>query len=171
MAELNYDITPRNAPRFAADVVAIVEENEGVRLDYSAESLEVIDRIVGGFREEGVEVEDVAATLFSFGCYVGEVFVRHAGATWRKASQQEIEDVFGVPLVLSILERIFIGTEGLTSLVGAHVRLWDTAGAGEGVQILGHIALLGDIRIWLGAVVGGLLLAGATYCRNRLNDI
>ncbi len=102
MAELKYDIAPSNAPRFAADTVAVVEENEGVTLDYSVESLEVIDRIVGSFREEGVEVEDVAATLFSFGCYVGEVFVRNAGATWRKASQQEMEEVFGVPLVLQM---------------------------------------------------------------------
>jgi hypothetical protein len=66
------------------------------------ESLEVIDRIIGDFREEGVEVEDVAATLFSFGCYVGEVFVRETGATWRMASRQEEEEVFGVPLVLQM---------------------------------------------------------------------
>jgi len=102
MAELKHDITPGNAPRFAADVVALVEEFEGVTLDYSVESLEVIDRILGRFHEEGVEFEEVEATCFSFGCYVGEVFVRNAGATWRMAGRQEEEEVFGAPLVLQM---------------------------------------------------------------------
>jgi hypothetical protein len=102
MAELKYDMIPRNAPRFAADVVATTEKIDGAVLDYSVESLETVDRIIGGFREEGVTVEDVAATLFGFGCYVGEVFARNAGATWQAASQDEINNVFGVPLVLQL---------------------------------------------------------------------
>ncbi len=78
--------------------------------------------------------------------------------------------VFGVPLVLTILERIFIGTEGLASLISGHMRAWGSTGGGDGVQILGHFALLGDYRIWLGVLVGALLLWATTLCRNRLND-
>ncbi len=102
MAQLKYDITPRNAPRFAADIAAAVQKNEGITLDYSIDSLEAIDRIIDGFHKEGVKPEQVEATLFAFGCYVGEVFVRNAGATWRKASRREMEQVFGVPLVLQL---------------------------------------------------------------------
>ena len=74
MAELEYAITPENAPRFAADIVAITREVDGATLDYSVESLKTVDRIIGGFHDEGVAVEDVEATVFRFGCYVGEVF-------------------------------------------------------------------------------------------------
>ena len=102
MAELKYDITPENAPRFAADIAAAVERHEGITLDYSVESLAEIDGIIGGFHDDGVQVEEVEATLFSFGCYVGEVFVRNAGAAWRSASQKEIDEIFGVPLVLQL---------------------------------------------------------------------
>lgn len=112
LAELKYDITPENAPRFAADVAVVVEANEGVTLDYSPRSLETIDRIIGGFHVEGVNVEDVAATVFGFGCYVGEVFVRNAGAKWRAASQDEIDNVFGVPLVLQLGRDVTVNAIG-----------------------------------------------------------
>ena len=45
MVQLKHDITPRNASRFAADVVAVTERLEGVTLDYSVESLAEIDRM------------------------------------------------------------------------------------------------------------------------------
>ena len=104
MAELKYDIIPENAPLFAADIAAIVEEHEDVTLDYSEKSLETIDRIIGGFHDEGVNVEDIAATMFGFGCYVGEVFVRNSGAQWRAATEHEIENMYGVPLILELGE-------------------------------------------------------------------
>ena len=102
MAQPMNDITPDNAPLFADEIVRFVEENEGVTLDYSVRSLETIDRIIGDFRREGFKAADYEATLLRFGCYVGEVFVRNAGAKWRMASQDEIDNLFGVPLVLQL---------------------------------------------------------------------
>jgi predicted DCC family thiol-disulfide oxidoreductase YuxK len=96
MAELKYDIIPENAPRFAADMVAT--------LDYSVESLEQVDQIIGGFHDEGVAVEEVEATVFGFGCYVGEVFVRHAGAKWLAPSPEDIDEFYGVPLIVELNE-------------------------------------------------------------------
>ena len=104
MAELKYDITPENAPLFAEDIVAVTKDVADATLDYSVESLEIVDEIIGGFHEEGVTVDDVAATIFGFGCYVGEVFVRNAGATWRAATQEEIDTLYGVPLILELDE-------------------------------------------------------------------
>src|SRR5687767_8229131 len=100
VAELKYDITPQNAPLFAADIVATTESVDGVKLDYSVKSLQAVDLIIGGFHEDGVALNDIAATVFGFGCYVGEVFVRNARATWRAATQEEIDNIYGVPLIV-----------------------------------------------------------------------
>ncbi len=100
MAELKYDITPENAPLFAADIVDITKEVKDVTLDYSVPSLQAVDQIIGEFHEDGVTIDDIAATVFGFGCYVGEVFVKNAQATWRVATQEEIETIYGVPLIL-----------------------------------------------------------------------
>jgi hypothetical protein len=37
---------------------------------------------------QGVTVDQLAETLFAFGCYVGEVFVRHAAARWIETPEQ-----------------------------------------------------------------------------------
>ena len=116
MVQLKYDITPENAPRFAADIVTITEKNVGDVLDYSVESLETVDRIIGEFREDGVRAEEVEVTLFGFGCYVGEVFVRNARARWRAASQDEIDNLFGVPLVLQL------GTDTTVNPIGKVIK-------------------------------------------------
>jgi hypothetical protein len=116
MAQLKYDITPANAPKFAADIAIAVEENEGIKLDYSVASLAVIDRIIGGVRDEGCKVEDVEGTLFCFGCYVGEVFVRHANARWRTATRKEIDDWAAVPLILEL------GRDSLVNPIGKVIK-------------------------------------------------
>jgi hypothetical protein len=106
MAELKYDIIPENAPRFAADMVVTAKKYFEATLDYSEDSLEEVERIVGGFHEEGLALDDVAATLFGLGCYVGEVFVRQAGGTWRAATQEEIENHYGVPLIVVLSDSL-----------------------------------------------------------------
>lgn len=112
MAELKYDIVPKNTPLFASDVVHCVEKFEGVTLDYSVKSLEVIDSLVARFRENGSTVDDMAATLFSFGCYLGEVIVKNAGGKWRKATQDELDNVFGMPLVLDLKNGVTLNPIG-----------------------------------------------------------
>ena len=102
MAELKYDITPKNAPLFAGDIVTSAQEIDGVTLDYSVNSLEEVDRIIGRFHEKGLALDDIAETVFGFGCYVGEVFVKNAGATWRAATREEIDNYYGVPLILEL---------------------------------------------------------------------
>jgi hypothetical protein len=106
VAELKFDIIPENAPLFAADIVASAKSIDGVTLDYSVKSLEIVDRIIGGFHEEGKTVEEMAATVFGFGCYVGGVFVKNVGATWRAATQEEIENIYGVPLIVQLKNQV-----------------------------------------------------------------
>jgi hypothetical protein len=39
-------------------------------------------------RGKGVSIDQFAETLFGFGCYVGEVFVRHAAGRWIQTPEQ-----------------------------------------------------------------------------------
>ena len=83
-------------PRLAADIVAVVREGSGIRLDYSPDSLAVVDRMLGGIRRERPPREAVDPALRGFGAYAAEVLVRNAGATW-VAFDEEQRDRFGQP--------------------------------------------------------------------------
>lgn len=74
--------SPANAAEIAAMTVPVVAQNYGVTLDYSAASLRQLDTIVDDLRRDQ-RFEALQTLLFSMGCYVGEVLVRHAGGRWR----------------------------------------------------------------------------------------
>jgi hypothetical protein len=95
---LKYDPTVANAPLFAADIAASAKDISGVDWDYSVESLKAVDDIIDGFHRDGLEPGQIGETLFGFGCYVGEVFVRNAGASWKFDPKKT--PVFGFPLVI-----------------------------------------------------------------------
>lgn len=80
--QLRYSPVAQNAPRFAADIVAITREGSRIRLDYTADSLLVVDGVIESIRLESPPTDAVAETLVGFGTYVGEVLVRRAGAEW-----------------------------------------------------------------------------------------
>ncbi|MDN3024457.1 hypothetical protein [Streptomyces sp. S.PB5] len=68
--------------RWAADAVATMREGARVRLDYSAQSLWRVDRMIEDLRREGTPYGAVEAVLRGFGAYAGEVIVRQSGAEW-----------------------------------------------------------------------------------------
>jgi hypothetical protein len=72
--------------RWAADAVAAMREGARLRLDYSAQSLWRVDRMIEGIRQEGVPYAAVESVLRGFGAYAGEVIVRQSGAEWRSVS-------------------------------------------------------------------------------------
>jgi hypothetical protein len=74
--------SPSNAAEIAGMTLPVVQQNYGVELDYSPASLKELDAIVDDLRRDQ-RFEAVQTLLFSMGCYVGEVLVRHAGARWR----------------------------------------------------------------------------------------
>jgi hypothetical protein len=98
--QLKYDIIPANAPSFAADIVQSAKNISGVELDYSVGSLLKVDEILEDFRKQGCDADEIPETLFGFGCYVGEVFVRHAGFSWRFPTDEEHE-AFSMPLIIA----------------------------------------------------------------------
>lgn len=100
--KLKYEPTPENAARFADDIVQVARDVSGAELDYSVNSLSLVDEIIDGFAQDGCQVDDVKETLFEFGCYVGEVFVRNAAGRWRAPLPGVESEVFGFPLVVEL---------------------------------------------------------------------
>jgi hypothetical protein len=101
--QLKYTLTPENAARFAEDIVTSAAAVSGVELDYTPESLELVDGVFDDFRSDGVTAAQIAETVLGFGCYVGEVFTRHAGGHWRLVDGSELA-VSGWPLVVQLDE-------------------------------------------------------------------
>jgi len=67
--ELSLDLMPSKATALAEVTVNVVAQMNGKKLDYSPESLKIIDQLVLGFRKEGNSVESMNKTLIIFGCY------------------------------------------------------------------------------------------------------
>jgi hypothetical protein len=99
---LKYEVVPANAALFAADIVDVAQRVSGMSLDYSVESLAAVDALIEGFRSQGVTEERFAETLFGFGCYVGEVMVRHAGGSWTSSTGTALEAYASFPLLVSL---------------------------------------------------------------------
>jgi hypothetical protein len=99
---LQYPPTPEAAPKHAELCVSAVKDIEEVELDYSVESLETLDGIIEKLRQEGVTSDKVAETLFTFGCYVGEVFVRNAGGRWCSPEGTSMAGATGFPLIIQL---------------------------------------------------------------------
>ncbi|KUN18808.1 hypothetical protein AQJ23_39455 [Streptomyces antibioticus] len=83
---LNPPLEPGSAPQLAAAIVAAAADISDAALDYSPESIDVVEDIVDGFRAEGVSGEEMAESLVGFGCYLGEIVTRHIGGDWRPAT-------------------------------------------------------------------------------------
>jgi hypothetical protein len=75
--------SPSTAMQLAAGSVAYVEKRFGFALPYTAESLLVVDALVDKIKATGASERQASGLLLGLGCYVGEVFVRHARASWR----------------------------------------------------------------------------------------
>lgn len=84
---LQFPPTPENAAAHAQLAVDAARNVDHVELDYSPQSLAEVDRILGRFHEEKLRADEIGETVFSFGCYVGEVLVRHLGGTWKIPEQ------------------------------------------------------------------------------------
>lgn len=79
---LQFPPTPENAAKLAELAVQAARNVDGIELDYSPKSLASVDRILGNFHAEGLSENQIGETVFSFGCYVGEVLVRNHSGRW-----------------------------------------------------------------------------------------
>jgi len=93
--------SPSNAAEIAGMTVPVVQQNYGVELDYSPASLKELDTIVDDLRRDQ-RFEAVQTLLFSMGCYVGEVLVRHAGGRWRTAEELGMGKAASSPIAVEM---------------------------------------------------------------------
>jgi hypothetical protein len=93
--------SPGNAAEIAAMAVPVVEQNYGVTLDYGPASLRQLDTFIDDLRRDQ-RFEAVQTLLFSMGCYVGEVLVRHAGGRWRTTEELGMGKVASSPIAVEM---------------------------------------------------------------------
>ena len=79
-----------------------MEEKFGFTMPYSAESLLVVDEIVDKIKATGATEQQASGLLSGLGCYVGEVFVRTARASWRPAAEMKMSGSCRFPAVLAL---------------------------------------------------------------------
>jgi hypothetical protein len=68
--------------RWAADAVTALREGARLHLDYSAQSLWRVDRVIDELRREDTPYGAVENVLRGLGAYGGEVIVRRTGGEW-----------------------------------------------------------------------------------------
>jgi hypothetical protein len=99
---LRYPASPENASDHARIAVGLAREDYDADLDFSPGSLEVADALVESLREEGLDGEGAAETLFVLGCYLGEVMVRGLGGAWVPTSRSSLRGVSPWPMVVAL---------------------------------------------------------------------
>jgi hypothetical protein len=82
----------------------------GLPLDYSPDSLRLVDQQLGTWRE-GAD-EDLTVPLRAAGAYVGEVIVRHLSGTWRNVEGTPIEKIASGPIVVELPGEAFCNPLG-----------------------------------------------------------
>lgn len=80
--KLQFPPEPEYAAQFADTIVEAARELQKIELDYTPRSITKLEAIMCGLRDEGAVVDDISETLFSFGCYLGEVIVNAIGGEW-----------------------------------------------------------------------------------------
>jgi hypothetical protein len=97
---LRFPASAANAAAHAQLAVQVAREEFDLDLDFSPRSLEDVDAQIESLRDEGLTGEDAAEALFVFGCYVGEVMVRHLGGHWVPTTRSPLRDVSPWPMVV-----------------------------------------------------------------------
>jgi hypothetical protein len=95
-------VSTDSAQRLAAESVDFVRKKFGFALPYTPESLIVVDAIVDKIKTTGATERQASGLLSGLGCYVGEVFVRHAKASWRSTAEMGMSDTCRFPVLLAL---------------------------------------------------------------------
>jgi hypothetical protein len=106
-----------------------VQRKFGFRLDYDPPSLIVVDALVDKIKATGATEHQASGLLLGLGCYVGEVFARHAKGSWRSTGEMALTRSVAYPIVIALP-----GAVGCDAL-GAVFRRF-AAGGPEGVAAL-----------------------------------
>src|SRR2546428_8335745 len=94
--------SPETAAQIAEGSVTFVERKFGILLPYNPPSLILVDAIVDKIRGTGASEHQPSGLLLGLGCYLGEVFVRNAGATCRLTTGLRMAKPCTFPILLAL---------------------------------------------------------------------
>ena len=121
--KLKYPPTPEHAPDLARVCVEAARSVSGISLDFTPASLALVDNQLERFHSEGLDAESIGATLFCFGCYLGEILIRDFGGRWIWLEDSPLKEYGGPPIVIvldagsywnpigRVFERVDVGKE------------------------------------------------------------
>ena len=122
-------VSPETAPQIAEGSVEFVHKKFGFALPYTPESLILVDAIVDKIKATGATEQQASGLLSGLGCYVGEVLVRHARASWRWTAEMSMTRSCRFPIVL-----VLPGLTGCDAIGKAFERFRD--GNADGAALL-----------------------------------
>jgi hypothetical protein len=122
-------VSPETAPQIAEGSVEFVQKKFGFALPYTPESLILVDAIVDKIKATGATEQQASGLLSGLGCYVGEVLVRHARASWRWTAEMSMTRSCRFPIVL-----VLPGLTGCDAIGQAFERFRD--GNADGAALL-----------------------------------
>ena len=96
--QLSLEPGPNSERANAQAVIQAAADQLGIDLDLSPVSLKQIDTIIESFRQQGETLADVETALAGLACYVGEVFVNHAGGKWTSVAGGDGQPVMAILL-------------------------------------------------------------------------
>jgi hypothetical protein len=124
--------TVQTAPQIAQGAVALVKKKFGFQLNYDPPSLIVVDMLVDKIKETGASEHQASGLLLGLGCYVGEIFVRHARASWRETVQMGMTKTCAYPILLALPGKVGCDAIGIvfrrfnTGPLESAALLWET---------------------------------------------
>jgi len=92
MAKEYFEEKPENAGKFADGLVRTAKNMTGQVLDYSPNSITVLESIIDAMRRDGAPFHKMGDTIFCMGCYLGEVFVRNGHRKWAAKESSPMKD-------------------------------------------------------------------------------
>ena len=97
-----FNLLPQHAKFLAVSIVDNLNKNLLLGLDYSPESLDLIDVLIEQMRINDIEEVVIAKNLYSLGCYVGEVLVKNLGGEWISKEWARARKTGNTPLIIEM---------------------------------------------------------------------
>ncbi len=172
LLKLHWPAEPDYVDAFAEAVVATSHERAQIHLDYTPGSITQLERILSRFHNEGSTADDVAETLFAFGCYVGEVMRAVVGGEWiRERGGWLVLMVNGEQL--DPIARVFAflqqwGDASLTGYVASIVRQPIESGFEVADSVVVPSALLRAVGMRIATVLLAMQENGVTSARQPI---
>lgn len=97
-----FNLMPQHAKFLAVSIVDNLNKNLFLGLDYSPESLGLIDVLIEQMRINDIDEIVIAKNLYSLGCYVGEVIIKSLGGDWLSKDDIRARPTGNTPLIIEM---------------------------------------------------------------------